>query len=73
MRGTGVLLIYQLMFGRGSDPNEEQLRYNCSPAETRTGGDGVMNGPEGIAEMKKATFTFPLYIILYSIFLLCGD
>ena len=30
MRGTGVLLMYQLMFGRGSDPNEEQLRYNCS-------------------------------------------
>ena len=47
--------MYQLMFGRGSDPNEEQLRYNCSPAETRTGGDGVMNGPEGIAEMKKVT------------------
>jgi hypothetical protein len=48
------------MFGRGSDPNVEQLRYNCSPAETRTGGDGVMNGPEGIAEMKKVTFTFTL-------------
>ena len=42
--------MYQLMFGRGSDPKEEQLRAIWSPAENRTGGDGVMNGPEGIAQ-----------------------
>ena len=46
---TGVLLIYQLRVGCGSDPRTEQLREIRSPANAKPV-DGEMKGPDGIAE-----------------------